>query len=185
MPARRLDDLAGLIPARAGSTAGGTDHERQPQAHPRTCGEHRRVACFKLAYLGSSPHVRGARSAAWSLRRGHGLIPARAGSTFGSVPRDDFNWAHPRTCGEHDRAYQVGDTIQGSSPHVRGALHEDLLDLLERRLIPARAGSTCFNCLSKVHVVAHPRTCGEHNNIHSDRFCPYGSSPHVRGAPCG
>ena len=50
--------------------------------------------------------------------------------------------AHPRPCGEHVTAVPLHGLNQGSSPPVRGALHEAVRAFGVGGLIPARAGST-------------------------------------------
>ena len=70
---------------------------------------------------GSSPHVRGAPGGDGLECRGIGIIPACAGSTIKVVERRSRRGDHPRMCGEHFRRVIVASTLQGSSPHVRGA----------------------------------------------------------------
>ena len=71
----------GLIPARAGSTTGWLGVAHGLGAHPRPCGEHFSMACFRASGEGSSPPVRGALGYLSQWEDEHGLIPARAGST--------------------------------------------------------------------------------------------------------
>ena len=56
----------------------------------------------------------------------------------------------------------VADVVRGSSPHTRGALKVDEIDMVDSRIIPAYAGST----------------------EQTERGTPdmAGSSPHTRGA---
>ena len=65
-------------------------------------------------------------------------------------------------CGEHQDFRPNGNEHGGSSPHVRGALGQKVLDALGLGIIPACAGST--RAMSSV-TLSNP-----------------GSSPHVRGA---
>ena len=90
-----------LIPAGAGNTATSPPPPRPRPAHPRGCGEHSARGVASPAHHGSSPRVRGTRSAAPFGPGGSRLIPAGAGNTrSGRCPR---TWApaHPRGCGEH------------------------------------------------------------------------------------
>ena len=132
-------------------------------AHPRPCGEHKLVKSEKTY-------------AKW-------LIPARAGST----PRDGvchrYVGAHPRPCGEHCLLGGLPIRRWGSSPPVRGALHDIFCYCLEKGLIPARAGSTVSVEDSDSSPGAHPRPCGEHSTLARRPSTSMGSSPPVRGAP--
>jgi len=56
-------------------------------AHPRSRGEHVEAATVSREVRGSSPLARGARPAVGHTLSTQGLIPARAGSTFGDLPR--------------------------------------------------------------------------------------------------
>ena len=174
-----------IIPAHAGSTR---PRGRRPPPggdHPRTCGEHG-TGTFRLNdVVGSSPHMRGARSDVPGEGVRTGIIPAHAGSTRYSsghrgTPRD-----HPRTCGEHPVANDGGTAPTGSSPHMRGARGRGNPDHHGLRIIPAHAGSTPQWASDLDHVGDHPRTCGEHAISVFIPAISVGSSPHMRGAPIG
>ena len=149
------------------------------------CGEHRPQRKAISATPGSSPHVRGALNVQQTATRSIGIIPACAGSTQKSVSRFGIIRDHPRMCGEHERFFTAWGAAKGSSPHVRGALFFQLVQVLIVGIIPACAGSTLvlpwlFRCLRD-----HPRMCGEHS-VPGISLCNHtGSSPHVRGAPTG
>ena len=74
----------GLIPARAGSTSSNNSPYTLPWAHPRPCGEHTNTWRVSWLGTGSSPPVRGALVTKIAEIAAAGLIPARAGSTYGS-----------------------------------------------------------------------------------------------------
>ena len=69
----------------------------------------------------------------------------------------------------------------GSSPRVRGKPRSSGIVSHASRLIPACAGKTHLPGLSRSASTAHPRACGENENVagHDDAF--QGSSPRVRG----
>ena len=137
-----LREVAGLIPARAGSTACPTRTFLCSGAHPRSRGEHSLTCCPIWAQMGSSPLARGARLRYRRVRRGRRLIPARAGSTVHALPPLDSQTAHPRSRGEHrGRSLQAAAAV-GSSPLARGARMVCPFLSCLYRLIPARAGST-------------------------------------------
>ena len=152
-------------------------------AHPRPCGEHPRLAIDPNRGAGSSPPVRGAQGAHAGTGGGAGLIPARAGSTQKSDRWRKLYRAHPRPCGEHDKAYNLWRSETGSSPPVRGALHRTIRVTPPLGLIPARAGSTRKPVAAFQLGGAHPRPCGEHTLEEAKAYRDEGSSPPVRGAP--
>ena len=49
---------------------------------------------------------------------------------------------HPRMCGEHLFRASALEDMEGSSPHVRGALVAETMDKAQEGIIPACAGST-------------------------------------------
>ena len=90
------------------------------------------------------------------------LIPARAGNTRWSPKIAVEPPAHPRSRGEH--AFTVASTVSrvGSSPLARGTQAIAESNLLEDRLIPARAGNTHHCNPYPDGEPAHPRSRGEH-----------------------
>ena len=146
------------------------------------CGEHNGWKDKAALYLGSSPHVRGARAGRLCGVPRSGIIPACAGSTPTATrpsrePRD-----HPRMCGEHFTTTGSPYCSSGSSPHVRGARQSRSLINLSLGIIPACAGSTPRHGSSPACRRDHPRMCGEHTKELAIGECTVGSSPHVRGA---
>ena len=138
---------AGLIPARAGKTSVGIPTFPGGEAHPRACGENPQGQVAKFVNQGSSPRVRGKLEPADRVPVGRGLIPARAGKTWGG------------------RALPV--VGGGSSPRVRGKRSPPRRRPISARLIPARAGKTEAVAAAAVGRPAHPRACGENS-----RKCP-------------
>ena len=99
-PWRQMVSQAGIIPARAGSSATGWTCESAAGDHPRACGEQQFLTSLSEYVSGSSPRVRGAVLEYCDLIDGLGIIPARAGSrrcrpSWTAPSRD-----HPRACGE-------------------------------------------------------------------------------------
>ena len=72
--------------------------------------------------------------------------------------------------------------IGGSSPHVRGALTNEVWKPLVDGIIPACAGSTTAWSTCSMLTGDHPRMCGEHKVFSPVLNGVKGSSPHVRGA---
>ena len=115
--------------------------------------------------MGSSPRVRGKR--------------AQIEQTKG---RDV---AHPRVCGENfspDGSKVFG---LGSSPRVRGKPTNPRSYRCKRGLIPACAGKTNDRNRDRRCRRAHPRVCGENVALSPSWRPRQGSSPRVRGKPCG
>ena len=138
----RADRLAGLIPARAGTTHDLLKDPIRIWAHPRSRGDHPAQSRPSLVDEGSSPLARGphdARDAAGPLR---GLIPARAGTTQRCRRRRYGCGAHPRSRGDHSTNGQAIPGVEGSSPLARGPLAQEHQYFPGRGLIPARAGTT-------------------------------------------
>ena len=71
-----------IIPADAGSTIPGYRRLGILGDHPRGCGEHFRWSGQITCPLGSSPRMRGARSAFFIQTKQGRIIPADAGSTL-------------------------------------------------------------------------------------------------------
>ena len=111
---------------------------------------------------GSSPHTRGAPSAA-----------------YGTASRVAD---HPRIRGEHRQHAGVEFAGDGSSPHTRGALGPAPRALQRERIIPAYAGSTPATRSWTLARADHPRIRGEHFYDIVERGHGGGSSPHTRGA---
>ena len=176
--------MAGLIPARAGSTESSRATRSWHRAHPRPCGEHLCSLLVLRLLLGSSPPVRGARYRGARPYYTPGLIPARAGSTGTRLFCACGKWAHPRPCGEHYVDISSYNSVSGSSPPVRGARGRGFFNLGALGLIPARAGSTPGTLRSWNASWAHPRPCGEHSLNLPLLNLALGSSPPVRGAHC-
>ena len=111
-----------------------------------------------------------------------GIIPARAGSR---PRRPSATWRprdHPRACGEQYNVLLTNDSHTGSSPRVRGAGVERLLQCARARIIPARAGSRARHDPDDHMYGDHPRACGEQYASSSSPLISCGSSPRVRGA---
>ena len=171
-----------IIPARAGSRGTVTSAARAGADHPRACGEQCTGPTSCAACGGSSPRVRGAvvlwHAVSPSLR----IIPARAGSSHRASFHPTAFWDHPRACGEQGRTSRARGCRGGSSPRVRGAVHERQRDVAPARIIPARAGSSSFSTAARSMTQDHPRACGEQLHVYLTCEILSGSSPRVRGA---
>ncbi len=120
---------ARFIPARAGNTPSELCSRRPRPVHPRTSGEHLQPMLRKLIWAGSSPHERGTPAIAMLLISGLRFIPARAGNTCAVWRAVRLSVVHPRTSGEHCEKKVFNDFNDGSSPHERGTLFLEELDM--------------------------------------------------------
>ena len=132
----------GLTPARAGTTLICCLTARSTWAHPRTGGDHHGVTNTNPSIMGSPPHGRGPPAAGRREGVGHGLTPARAGTTYGSRSGSFSDWAHPRTGGDHASPSSVVSPSPGSPPHGRGPPSPAPVLPRPSGLTPARAGTT-------------------------------------------
>ena len=171
----------GLIPAHAGKTGFRRVARRRVPAHPRACGENRSTSCARPRPPGSSPRMRG------KLHRGddelnrEGLIPAHAGKTIHNTTTFRLRRAHPRACGENYAPMSFRACMIGSSPRMRGKRFAGAVPDEVVRLIPAHAGKTNVSGnLVDAHW-AHPRACGENEQLLGLGDMVEGSSPRMRG----
>ena len=154
-------------------------------AHPRRCGDHCTWSAVKLIGSGSSPQVRGPRSALSSDRVVLWLIPAGAGTTGKPKRTHPTLRAHPRRCGDHAGQPIGGALNTDSSPQVRGPLRGRHCPNCALGLIPAGAGTTLARHIPPVAPGAHPRRCGDHAEGTVGVIIGVGSSPQVRGPQDG
>ena len=132
----------GLIPARAGNTWSVRSGVCCIRAHPRSRGEHHRIARCICLWTGSSPLARGTLVRISESAPMSGLIPARAGNTKPGRLRRASCRAHPRSRGEHITCAEYEDLAMGSSPLARGTHESSWIFPHRMGLIPARAGNT-------------------------------------------
>ena len=170
-----------FIPARAGNIRRRRMIQCVSTVHPRTCGEHFSIAGNVIFCNGSSPHVRGTWRCVMDYVSFCRFIPARAGNIPLRRRPENKRSVHPRTCGEHCDEVLPGDTVNGSSPHVRGTYSPTKKTLPQTRFIPARAGNMFYDRTVAQTRAVHPRTCGEHTGTGAVPSSTAGSSPHVRG----
>ena len=90
-----------LIPACAGKTDCPGAGTTWRGAHPRVCGENAPAGSPGTRSAGSSPRVRGKRTALKPAFEPCGLIPACAGKTTPATHTTSGRRAHPRVCGEN------------------------------------------------------------------------------------
>ena len=130
---------------------------------------------------GSSPRVRGTRTAAGGAGGHRRFIPACAGNAGTRAPFAASAAVHPRVCGERFAAKNSKRRPPGSSPRVRGTRMEGGAGELVPRFIPACAGNAASSKVRTASSPVHPRVCGERCSAGIHAASPRGSSPRVRG----
>ena len=111
---------------------------------------------------GSSPRMRGKLSYTKLGATRQGLIPAYAGKTRLARNRREQIWAHPRVCGENEKAERALLILRGSSPRMRGKQLTGLSTVYDEGLIPAYAGKTVRSCSSAMSASgSSPRMRGK------------------------
>ena len=170
-----------FIPAGAGNGMGAAGHCPLSAVHPRGCGERLTRSSSGVAFVGSSPRVRGTVGAMFLEITFQRFIPAGAGN--GSIQRAGLpcQAVHPRGCGERASCATRPSSAAGSSPRVRGTAMAASSATLNRRFIPAGAGNGRRLRLQCRFAAVHPRGCGERMVPLSSWRRYGGSSPRVRG----
>ena len=145
--------------------------------------------------------MRGTLPVSPPLCRSRRFIPACAGNTRNLARTTSRSSVHPRLCGEHTSRHHLDRFVRGSSPPVRGTLINIPPRHQKSRFIPACAGNTSMEIVTrfgegfipacagntKLHVgcagalSVHPRLCGEHLPPRAESRGATGSSPPVRG----
>ena len=90
---------------------------------------------------------------------------------------------HPRSRGVYPDAPSRERRLCGSSPLARGLLLRGIAHRLVCRIIPARAGFTCSETVSRRWRWDHPRSRGVYGEQSSGTQHLPGSSPLARGLP--
>ena len=113
--------------------------------------------------------------------RHHRIIPAHAGQTQEQRNQANATMDHPRACGANRVPLALSSCRIGSSPRMRGKLHDTIDHDTRPRIIPAHAGQTVGSPSWTAWRPDHPRACGA--NSSGGRTCPtvLGSSPRMRG----
>ena len=173
----------GIIPARAGFTAGVEAGDGGVVDHPRSRGVYPTAGSRTWRRSGSSPLARGLPEQ--ERRRGvaPGIIPARAGFTDGGAGDEVHGRDHPRSRGVYRNPRSVSSCTIGSSPLARGLRNEGGVGHVCMGIIPARAGFTTSPAPSPTWPPDHPRSRGVYACRCASGRGSWGSSPLARGLP--
>ena len=170
-----------IIPARAGFTHSARPARAHAQDHPRSRGVYSARMETPRSSIGSSPLARGLHALFGGVGEQGGIIPARAGFTFGGRHRRASTKDHPRSRGVYRRGRLQGHHLSGSSPLARGLLLLQNDPGLPAGIIPARAGFTLARLSRRSREADHPRSRGVYRAESSLSSASSGSSPLARG----
>ena len=153
-------DLLGIIPARAGFTGlrGGARLPRPD--HPRSRGVYAATSKSVMIDSGSSPLARGLLRCQRRALLRHGIIPARAGFTGRPASHRLTETDHPRSRGVYNTTTTSTSWLPGSSPLARGLRFLVFVLVGALGIIPARAGFTCRDSMTRSWAADHPRSRG-------------------------
>ena len=112
-----------ITPAHAGNSDLFADMLKQPQDHPRTCGEQGAPRVTTIAGIGSPPHMRGTEEKYSRQCLSSGITPAHAGNSLSRTYPCSAYSDHPRTCGEQPGSGLESGLYVGSPPHMRGTAY--------------------------------------------------------------
>ena len=171
----------GIIPARAGFTAGCSGGRGSGWDHPRSRGVYSVYDIMPHYATGSSPLARGL-PVDHSRERGRPrIIPARAGFTWSRHHADDRARDHPRSRGVYMQYLPRMTFVSGSSPLARGLQIVKSEPGHNRWIIPARAGFTQGPLTPILIYADHPRSRGVYVQLIDIDCAVEGSSPLARG----
>ena len=171
----------GIIPARAGFTAGWRARARRRSDHPRSRGVYVRRSMKTISCIGSSPLARGLPQDHGQRRRQLRIIPARAGFTEPNPSHRPHGADHPRSRGVYSTSEGRSPAEPGSSPLARGLPECGPPGGPKPGIIPARAGFT-RPCSCRAGPTAdHPRSRGVYKTHDLPHTNSPGSSPLARG----
>ena len=108
-------------------------------------------------------------------------IPAYAGKTMPRTTSGRITQEHPRVCGENHSGSERRLAGAGTSPRMRGKLHQEIYSEKHFRNIPAYAGKTRICYRGRSTLAEHPRVCGENSALAGRNSQPAGTSPRMRG----
>ena len=117
---RFLSRVGGIIPARAGFTRTTRRSSWRHRDHPRSRGVYILIAGENRLSGGSSPLARGLPNQIRDVMDAKGIIPARAGFTYGQLRSCALMGDHPRSRGVYGPGSPRSPLSPGSSPLARG-----------------------------------------------------------------
>ena len=115
--------------------------------HPREYGENAAVATPPSRIAGSSPRIRGKSWDGWNSIEPTRIIPANTGKMSHCSAVSTASGDHPREYGENGGDFLVSGPQCGSSPRIRGKLHNEAFNPVNSGIIPANTGKIGCDCI--------------------------------------
>ncbi len=111
-----------FIPVHTGNTITTCHWVWLVTVHPRAYGEHPFILFMIITTIGSSPCIRGTRTAKEIKATVRRFIPVHTGNTPSIPANVSAISVHPRAYGEHRIFVNIFSLYYGSSPCIRGTL---------------------------------------------------------------
>ena len=111
---------------------------------------------------GKAPHNR-------AFSQQSGITPAYAGKSVLHILSRNYQWDHPRLCGEKCSNENRRRIMIGSPPPMRGKATAGKTWARVAWITPAYAGKSSYQCTVSPSFRDHPRLCGE-------KRCAFGNS---------
>ena len=109
-----------ITPAYAGKSTFIPQNNKYCEDHPRLCGEKGIHEVRGRVRVGSPPPMRGKARLSGTCRTRARITPAYAGKRFGIGFLQEWQWDHPRLCGEKLQTTDRNNYHWGSPPPMRG-----------------------------------------------------------------
>ena len=148
--------------------------------HPRACGKHGRQPTHRRLLVGSPPRLRETLGRAITSETWKRITPAPAGNTLIHCLATKIGQDHPRACGKHLDDLIVYFEDEGSPPRLRETRNRVVWPSRFRRITPAPAGNTGYQCFQSFFHGDHPRACGKHCRVSDIHTIARGSPPRLR-----
>ena len=176
----RVQLLAGITPAYAGTIC--PLHRGRPcgQDHPRLRGDHLPRPCATNSPTGSPPPTRGPYVIYRRHRCRQRITPAYAGTIASRLRCERNRWDHPRLRGDHT-SWWWWLSLRGSPPPTRGPSAAQADGMWGPGITPAYAGTISGGMSAVSTFRDHPRLRGDHTQETWAESLGRGSPPPTRG----
>ena len=134
-----------FIPTDAGNSSSVFDWDQELSVHPHRCGELPDRRFQQSDSPGSSPQMRGTPDLSCWHHCPDRFIPTDAGNSFIAFSENQSTPVHPHRCGELFYRIFWQQTIDGSSPQMRGTPTLKIHIYTAHRFIPTDAGNSSMN----------------------------------------
>ena len=177
------DPSKGITPACAGTTSQHSGSRSSRRDHPRLRGNNIAKTLGVSYSSGSPPLAREQHNSSNPLFSAPRITPACAGTTHRDIRPSGTSWDHPRLRGNNYLRAKLEVTQGGSPPLAREQRLRGLVQLPERGITPACAGTTSSCPVSDTDWRDHPRLRGNHRQSRTGGGAERGSPPLAREQP--